>query len=265
LDLGYSSVWDYCVRGFGYSSSTAARYIQAARCILAHPELLPMLESRELSVSTLCQIAGILNNDNKESIIERVRGRSRPEVELVAREYRAPVELRDRIVQVKANTASGVQNMVFHQYLAPEPYAEVFEDVKNLMPLSMSDGEIALKVYSDYRDRHSPMERQKRRERRGQPSLHSHRWECGREATRYIPDEVRDVVFRRDGGQCTFVAADGTRCQCRRGLEVDHIKPFANGGTTVLSNLRLLCGGHNRLAAEKSMGKHVMQPHWRRQ
>jgi hypothetical protein len=33
----------------------------------------------------------------------------------------------------------------------------------------------------------------------------------------------------------------------------------------VLSNLRLLCGGHNRLAAEKSMGKHVMQPHWRRQ
>jgi 5-methylcytosine-specific restriction endonuclease McrA len=221
-----------------------------------------MLESRELSVSTLCQIAGILNDDNKASIIERVRGRSRPEVELVAREYRSPVELRDRIVQVKANTASGIQNMVFHQYLAPEPYAHVFEDVKNLMPLSMSDGEIALKVYSDYRDRHSRLERQKRRERKGQPSLHSHRCELS-DGSRHIPDEVRDVVFRRDDGQCTFVAPNGTRCQCRRGLEVDHIKPFANGGTTVLSNLRLLCGGHNRLAAERAMGNSVMKAYWR--
>jgi hypothetical protein len=24
-----------------------------------------------------------------------------------------------------------------------------------------------------------------------------------------------------------------------------------------------LCGGHNRLAAEKSMGTHVMRPYWR--
>ena len=39
LDLGYSSVFDYCRRKLEYSSSTAARYIQAARCILKHPEM----------------------------------------------------------------------------------------------------------------------------------------------------------------------------------------------------------------------------------
>jgi 5-methylcytosine-specific restriction endonuclease McrA len=69
----------------------------------------------------------------------------------------------------------------------------------------------------------------------------------------------------RDGGQCTFIAADGTRCQCQKGLEVDHITPFTNGGGIDLSNLRLLCGPHNRRAAEVTMGVHVMQPYWRQQ
>ena len=68
----------------------------------------------------------------------------------------------------------------------------------------------------------------------------------------------------RDGGQCTFVAPDGTRCESRR-VQVDHIDPFANDGATEMSNLRLLCGGHNCLMAERTMGRHVMQPYWRQQ
>jgi len=154
--------------------------------------------------------------------------------------------------------------MVFSQFLAAEEYAEVFDDVRSLMPGGMSYGEILLAVLREYRDRHSPIARQQRREKKGAASLHSHQWECA-EATRHIPDEVRDVVFMRDGGQCTFVTPGGTRCQCRKGLQVDHIDPFANRGTCDPSNLRLLCGGHNRLMAERAMGRHVMQPYWRHQ
>jgi hypothetical protein len=264
LDLGYSSIWDYSVRKLKYSSSTGSRYIQAARCILKHPETLPMLEARELSISTICLIASILD-DGKQFILERVIGRSRREVEDVVREFRPPVELRDRMVPVRAGTPDGVQNMVFVQFLAPDEYAEVFDEVRNLLPGDSSYGEISLSVFREYRDRHHPIARQARREKKGSASLHSHRWEWnGAEPSRNIPDEVRDVVFIRDGGQCTFVAPDGTRCQCRKGLQVDHINPFANRGDANLSNLRLLCGGHNRLAAEKSMGMHVMRPYWRR-
>jgi 5-methylcytosine-specific restriction endonuclease McrA len=227
-----------------------------------NPEMLPMLERRELSISTICQIASILDDDNKRSILRRVKGKSRREVELVARDYRPPVELRDRMVPVRANTPDGVRDMVFVQFLAPDEFAEVFDDVRNLASGDPGFGEISLTVFREYRDRHSPIARQQRREKKGSASLHSHRWELS-EASRHIPDEVRDVVFLRDGGQCTFVAADGTRCQCRKGLQVDHIKPFANDGPLELSNLRLLCGGHNRLMAEKTMGMHVMQPYWR--
>ena len=40
-----------------------------------------------------------------------------------------------------------------------------------------------------------------------------------------------------------------------RGLQFDHIKPFALGGETTQSNLRLLCANHNRYLAEKEFGK----------
>jgi 5-methylcytosine-specific restriction endonuclease McrA len=168
--------------------------------------------------------------------------------------------------------------MVFSQFLASEEYAEVFDEVRTLMPGNMSYGEVLLTVLREYRERHSPMTRQQRRERKGSANLDSHQWECDdkkgsaglhshrrelSEHSRHIPDEVRDVVFIRDGGQCTFIAPDGTRCQCRKGLEVDHIRPFANCGNIDTSNLRLLCGGHNRLAAERAMGKSVMQAYWR--
>ena len=266
LDLGYSSIWDYCVRKLTYSSASSGRYIQAARCILKHPEMLPMLEARELSISTICLIASSLDDDNKDYILERVRGRSRRDVEEIMRDFRPPLELRDRMVPVRAVTPDGVQNMVFTQFLAPDEYAQVFDDVRNLLPGDPSYGDISLTVFREYRDRHHPIARLARRERKGSASLHSHRWEWSDTTqSRHIPDEVRDVVFSRDGGQCTFVAPDGTRCQCRKGLHVDHITPFANHGPLSLSNLRLLCGGHNRLAAEKAMGTHVMQPYWRQQ
>ena len=265
LDLGYSSVFSYCVRKLKYSSSTAGRYIQAARCILEHPEMTSMLEAREISISTICQIASILTQDNKQSILERVRGRSRREVERIACDYRPPVALSDRMDPVRVATNDGERHMVFTQFLASEEYAEIFDDVRNSMPGSMSYGDISLAVFREYHERHSPIARQKRRElKKGSASLHSHRWELS-EGLRHIPDEVRDVVFVRDGGQCTFVAPDGTRCQCRKGLHVDHVTPVANGGRNELSNLRLLSGAHNRRAAELTMGMHVMRPYWRAQ
>ena len=266
LDLGYSSVFSYCVRRLKYSSSTAGRYIQAARCILEHPEMLAMLEAREISISTICQIASILTEDNKQSILERVRGRSRREVERIACDYRPPVALSDRMDPVRVATNNGERHMVFTQFLAPEEYAGIFDEVRDLMPGDASYGDVSLAVFREYRDRHHPIARQARREtKKGSASLHSHRWECDAEHSRYIPDEVRDVVFVRDGGQCTFVARDGTQCQCRKGLHVDHITPVANSGRNELSNLRLLCGAHNLRAAELAMGMHVMQPYWRAQ
>jgi 5-methylcytosine-specific restriction endonuclease McrA len=45
------------------------------------------------------------------------------------------------------------------------------------------------------------------------------------------------------------------RCQEKRGLEFDHIKPFALGGTNDIKNIRLLCRNCNQREAFKIFGE----------
>lgn len=62
---------------------------------------------------------------------------------------------------------------------------------------------------------------------------------------RQIPIRIRDEVFKRDGGKCTYISPSGQQCQSTWDLEVDHIRPFSMGGDHSLDNLRLLCRAHN--------------------
>jgi hypothetical protein len=71
---------------------------------------------------------------------------------------------------------------------------------------------------------------------------------------------VRRAVFERDGEQCTFFDEAGERCPQRGHLELDHVEARALGGTNTLSNLRVRCRSHNRLAAKEVFGKaHVAE------
>ncbi len=66
--------------------------------------------------------------------------------------------------------------------------------------------------------------------------------------SRYIPAPVRREVWRRDGGCCSYVDPhSGRRCGSRFLLELDHIVPFALGGSAEPANLSLSCAAHHRL------------------
>ena len=65
--------------------------------------------------------------------------------------------------------------------------------------------------------------------------------------SRYIPAPVRREVWRRDGGRCSYLDPhSGRRCGSRFLLELDHIVPFALGGSAEPGNLRLRCAAHHR-------------------
>ena len=83
--------------------------------------------------------------------------------------------------------------------------------------------------------------------------------------SRHIPLAVRDEVYVRDGGRCTFIGTNGRRCEETKHLQVDHIVPFAKGGANSTENLRLLCFKHNQLAAEREFGEDHMKKYSRRE
>ena len=295
LDLGYSSLFDYCVRKLKYSSSAAGRRIAAARCIRCFPETLSLIEGRELSLSTISLVEPILNEENVATILERVRGASHRDVERLVSEYRPPVALRDRIRPVRVAASEPVQMdaLLFErecaritpdvwehrvqrteekmhvQFLASVELVEKFERARALLVSRNSDASFAdvLEVLvTEFLARRDPVARHaKRVAKHGEKDPHSRRREWEKTQSRHIPASVRDEVFARDGSRCAHVARDGTRCNARKRLEVDHVEPFALGGGHDAANLRLLCAPHNLRAAENALGTPVMSRFWARE
>ncbi len=60
--------------------------------------------------------------------------------------------------------------------------------------------------------------------------------------SRYIPASVRVSVLTRDNYKCRFCGRNSTQVQ----LEIDHIKPFSQGGSHEINNLQTLCIDCNR-------------------
>ena len=73
--------------------------------------------------------------------------------------------------------------------------------------------------------------------------------------SRYIPSAIKNYVWQRDGGRCNYMNHQTKRqCNSTYMLQVDHIQPFAYGGSSKAENLRLSCAAHNqaRMALESS-------------
>jgi hypothetical protein len=76
--------------------------------------------------------------------------------------------------------------------------------------------------------------------------------------SRHVPAEVSREVYRRDDGCCSFMSKDGRRCGAKPFLEIDHVKPWAEGGSATVDNLRLRCRAHNQHSARNHFGsEHV--------
>jgi hypothetical protein len=80
-----------------------------------------------------------------------------------------------------------------------------------------------------------------------------------RAKSRYIPSATCERVFERAGYRCEYTGPDGTRCNSRTGLEIEHTRPFAIHGSHDERYLRVYCRGHNRLAAEMVYGERFIE------
>ena len=113
--LGYPSLFTYCVQKLKYSESAAKRRITASRCMTKFPEVYQMFLSREVSLTTIAIFEPIITPENKDLVLSQVKGKSRTEVEWLAARYNPRKLSWDRIVPI-------VVSQLRHPEQSPENY-----------------------------------------------------------------------------------------------------------------------------------------------
>ena len=75
--------------------------------------------------------------------------------------------------------------------------------------------------------------------------------------SRNVPRAVKRVVWRRDAGQCAFMAPSGHRCSERTYLEFHHVQAHAKQGPATVANISLRCWRHNHYEGELLFGAYL--------
>ncbi len=140
-----------------------------------------------------------------------------------------------------------------------EKYQEADSLLSRKYPKGASMEQVLDELLEAYLEKNCPQRRERRRKarkdrKRGNSFPPVEIVKTGR----YIPQEVRDMVWTRDGGRCCFTAPDGRRCTSRHNLQFEHIMPVAKGGDNSVKNIELLCFCHNQHRAEREYGKEHM-------
>jgi hypothetical protein len=96
-ELGYSSLFYYCVRQLGLSKSSAFRRSEVARLVGRFPMIADCLTQGRLSIRSLVELREVLTEENHAGVLTRAEGMSQEEAQLLAVEYKPKPVPRDVI------------------------------------------------------------------------------------------------------------------------------------------------------------------------
>jgi hypothetical protein len=87
-ELGYTSLFYYCVRQLGLSKSSAFRRSEVARLISRFPVIADRLTEGRVSIRALVELREALTEENHAAVLTRAEGMSQEQAQLLAVEYR---------------------------------------------------------------------------------------------------------------------------------------------------------------------------------
>ncbi|HET7543898.1 MAG TPA: hypothetical protein VFK05_28700 [Polyangiaceae bacterium] len=97
LELGFSSLFSYCVEALGMSEGAAGRRVTAARVCRRYPEAFQRVAQGDLHLCALCALAPHLTAEVASELFEACRGKSRRQIEeLLAVRFPRP-DVREQI------------------------------------------------------------------------------------------------------------------------------------------------------------------------
>jgi hypothetical protein len=130
-ELGYTSLFYYCVRQLGLSKSSAFRRSEVARLIARFPVIAERLAPGRLSIRALVELREVLTEENHVEVLARAEGKSEEEAQLLAVEYRPKPVPRDVVRTLPVPPAPLAFAVVPAGTKSPPPPPEV---VKPLTP-----------------------------------------------------------------------------------------------------------------------------------
>ncbi len=275
-ELGYTSLFYYCVRQLGLSKSSAFRRSEVARLIARFPVIADRLAEGRLSIRALVELREVLTEENHAEVLARAEGKSPEEAQLLAVEYKPKPVPRDVVralpmppappvafAEVPAETKTPPPPPEVVKPLTPDlrrlsvtvsaDFMAELEQVRAALSHQCPDGDFEQVVREAFK---LVLERdRKRKALTDRPRAPS---ETPGENDRYVPAAVKRAVWERDQGRCTWPMGDGEVCGATHRLEFDHDLEVALGGKPTIGNVRLLCKSHNLMKAEQHLGRNFM-------
>lgn len=282
LELGYSSLFDFVTKELKYSESAGYRRIQAMRLLKSAPEVEHKISEGTLSLTAAAQLQTFIKSEEKQSgpilkettqkLVAELENKSSREVEkhLLSLKTSENVEgflLKSEKVRQVTDVHTEIKFVVTEEmkqafdelrlrlaHVNPEmSYQDLFsylakKALKQLSPKLKSESETKLNENgnTDVKSNEKSLPASEVKIVR-----HSNYMNL-KKPTRFISKKIKDEVWLRDKGCCTFISSQTKRkCESKFQLQIDHVYPFALGGSKEVSNLRLLCGQHNRWQANK--------------
>lgn len=242
LEFGFSSLFDWLTRGFGYSPAAAMRRIEAARLLRVVPGA-----SEALGVAVMAQVQGAIRAQEKvggvsleqrQEAVKAVEGVSFREAEKVLVElFPAAAERVKGEVRRMAGDGS-VRHSMNLSAEATDNLKRAKEVLSHLVP-SGSDAEVLAYVLEFFLAKKDPLR---------QTAASASEPTSAVKRTR--------MVVQKANAKCSFRdPKTGIRCESHYQIQIDHIKPRALGGGNETSNLRALCRQHNLYEAERIFGR----------
>jgi len=247
-ELGYSSLFAYCVEVLKYSEAGAFRRISAMRLLKQAPEIEAKLQEGALSVATVCQVQSLkVSVEKKKEILKEVEGKSKRETEKYLLKI-APRPIEEERVKPVTATHTRIE------FNADEDLMQKLTELKNKLAHKLPNSNFAQliayladEVLAKTQKSDRKLSNKKKEQKLLAPAKVN---------TCYVPKEIKRKVWQRDQGQCSYVHYQSQkRCGSQYALEYDHILPHALGGETTVDNLRLVCRSHNQFLATQTFGE----------
>jgi hypothetical protein len=256
-ELGYPSLFEYCVKHLGYSEASAQRRIASMRLLKEVPDLEESVQKGQVSISTLAKAQSFFKKEKafqtfssltKKHIIEKVSGKSNREVERTLLSLSLSPEMHFK-EKVKIVSPSKVEMTFF----ADNELQIVLEKIRSVLSHKLESGtltEMISFIAKAYWEKIDPCRAIRAKKLVSRAQVHFDT----------ITTAIKRAVWKRDNGECAFTNTQGKKCKSTYRLQFDHFPiPKAKGGPSTEENLRLTCFQHNAFHAVQKFGLKKME------